>query len=109
MALSQTIKIPKGINLSFLYTDFEYCIKDTEEAVENAYIKIDNLNGDKEKVFLNIGIYDKKDGILIMKDNYEFIPDVSSSAKNFIQQGYEQLKANKYIGAIDLLDEGQIS
>lgn len=76
-------------------------------SVPNAYIKIINQNGSKERIHLDVGIFDKKDGNLITTDSYDFTPDISSAAKNFIQQGYEQLKANVYQTATDLLDEGQ--
>ena len=104
MALQQTINISAGTDLSFKYTDFGFCVKNSMEVLENVYIKIKSIIGDKNKIRLDIGIYDKKDGILITTDIFEFIPDVSSTATNFIQQGYEQLKTNKYIDAIDLLD-----
>lgn len=81
--------------------------KDLNLSIDNSYVKITSLTGNKTKIQLNIGIYDTKNGNLVATDYYEFIPDVSSESNNFIQQGYEQLKANKYIGAIDVLEEGQ--
>lgn len=78
-------------------------------SLDNAYVKIINFVGSKELVELKIGIYDKKDGALISTDHFEFTPDLSIDAKNFLTQGYEQLKANKYPDAVDLLDEGQIA
>lgn len=108
MALQQNINLPIGTNLAFKYKDFTSCVKNIEEILENAYIKIDTITGDKNKIYLNIGIYDKRNGTLVLRDKFEFIPDISNTAKNFLQQGYEQLKANRYKKAIDLLDEGQI-
>lgn len=107
MALQQNIILPIGTDLSFKYNDFSICVKNTEETLENAYIKIDNQSGDKNKIFLNVGIYDKKGGVKVLNENFEFAPDVSNSSKNFLTQGYEQLKVSKYPNAIDLLDEGQ--
>ncbi|AVK50679.1 hypothetical protein AXY43_23150 [Clostridium sp. MF28] len=76
--------------------------------VNSAYIKILNQNGDKNNLVLNVGIYDKKDGTLLKQECYSFIPDVSSTSKNFIQQGYEYLKTlEEYKDVVDLLDEGQ--
>lgn len=49
----------------------------------------------------------EKDGYLIMSDKFEFMTDTMDAAKNFIKQGYEQLKLIKYVSVIDLLDEGQ--
>lgn len=77
------------------------------KTLENAYIKIINQNGDKTKIALNIGVYDKKDGNLISTDYFEFIPDLSESAKNFLEQGYMQLKANKYLNAVDILEDDE--
>lgn len=108
MALQQNINIPVGINLNFKYTDFNYCTKNIAEQLENAYIRIDNLGGNKNKITLDIGIYTQKDGIKIMSDNQEFMPSVFDISTNFIKQGYEYLKTiDKYKNAVDLLDEGQ--
>lgn len=75
--------------------------------IPNAYIKIIKIEGDKANILLAIGIFDKKEGIQLKTDYYNFSPSVADGALNFIKQGYEQLKVNKYQGAIDLLDEGQ--
>lgn len=104
MALQKIIEIPAGINLTALYPNFNHCTKTILQELENAYIKIDNQSGNKDRVFLSIGIYNKKNGQLVMNDSFDFIPD---TARNFIKQGYEQLKNNKYQDAVDLLDEGQ--
>ena len=105
MALQQNYILPAGSNLSFIYPQFQLCISNSEYTLQNAYIKIVSLSGSKTKIKLNIGIFDTKDGTLIVADTFEFVPDVSTSSTNFIKQGYEQLKTNKYIGAIDLLDD----
>lgn len=110
MALRKNINIPIGTNLSFKYTDFAVCIKNAEELLENAYIKITNQTGNKEKVLLDVGIYDKKDGVCVLTKYYDFVPIVSDSSANFIKQGYEYLKTlDEYKDAVDLLDEGQIA
>lgn len=107
MALQQNINIPIGYNLSFKYTDFNFCTKNSVEILENAYIKILNYTGDKNNTNLEIGIFDKKDGNLIKHDVFTFTPDISDMAKNIVKQGYEQLKANKFIDALDLLENDQ--
>ncbi|NSB17425.1 hypothetical protein [Clostridium beijerinckii] len=88
---------------------FNYLAEKVEDSITffDAYIKITNQNGDKNNINLVISIYNQKEGILLDQDSYSFIPDTSDTAVNFIKQGYQQIKANKYPTAIDLLDEGQ--
>jgi hypothetical protein len=75
--------------------------------IPNAYIKIINLQGDKANINLTIGIFNKKDGSILKTNYYNFEPNVLSTAKNFIEQGYEYLKTlDGFKDAIDLLDEG---
>lgn len=108
MALQQNINLPVGVNLSFKYTEFKFCTKSTSDILPNAYIKIDFLNGSKEKIILEIGIYSKKDGIKILSDEQTFNPSVLENSSNFIKQGYEYLKTlDKYKDSVDLLDDGQ--
>jgi hypothetical protein len=58
---------------------------------------------------LTIGIFNKKDGSILKTNYYNFEPNVLSTAKNFIEQGYEYLKTlDGFKDAIDLLDEGQM-
>jgi hypothetical protein len=88
---------------------FDYLASKVDDSITftDAYIKITNITGDKNKIKLIIGIFMQKDGTLIANDEYEFAPDTSDTAKTEFKQGYEQLKANKYPDAVDLLDEGQ--
>lgn len=101
MALKQNIIIEPGMNLSFKYPEFSNCTKSIEEVYENAYIKIDNINGNKNIIFLDVGIYNEKDGMLIYPKNFSFKPDVSEESENFIKQGYKHLKLNEYKNSID--------
>ncbi len=102
MALQQNIRIPAGINLNFKYPDFKLCTKNTEEILENAYIKVDNQNGNKTNVHLEVGIYTRKEGILVFSSVYNFVPNIEDSAPNFIKQGYEYLKTlDEYKDTID--------
>lgn len=78
-----------------------------EVIYDNCYIKIISISGNKDLLFLSIGIYTNDKAYQIDTDTYSFIPNVSDTAKNFLKQGYEALKASKYSDAIDLLDEGQ--
>ncbi len=108
MALQQSYTLPIGSNVSFLYPQFQLCISNSEYVLQNAYIKIVSLSGSKSNIKLNIGIFDKKDGTFVISDSFEFIPDLTINAKNFIEQGYIQLKTYKYTQAVDLLDDGQV-
>ena len=108
MALQKNINLPAGTNLSFKYTDYTMCTKNIKETLENAYIKIDNITGSKSNIIISIAIYNFKNGTVILRKSYNFVPDISENAKNFIKQGYEYLKTlDEYKDAINLLDEGQ--
>jgi len=77
--------------------------------IQNAYYKIENLTGDKNKINITVSIYkDNNKTVLFDRKSYSFIPNVTDIAKNFIKQGYEYLKTlDEYENAINLLDEGQ--
>lgn len=81
--------------------------------VENAYIRIDTVNGYKGGLDISVNSYISQkvfatgQGYLEQKI-YSFIPNVDDTASNFIKQGYEYLKTlDEYKDAMDLLDEGQ--
>lgn len=107
MALSINYKIDGNVYIKG-QNDLIPIKSDSTFSITNAYIKIINQHGNKEKIQLDIGIFDKKDGNLLIPEYYEFIPDISETSKNFIKQGYEYLKTlDKFKDATDLLDEGQ--
>ena len=96
MALSKNINLDNGIILN------------------NAYIKIDGIGGNKDNCSICVGIAVNKDlantNNYVNRKYYNFIPSVDNAASNFIKQGYEYLKAlDEYKDAADLLDEGQIA
>lgn len=75
--------------------------------IENVYCKIESLNGNKEKIDIQLEIYkDESKQTLIARKPYSFTPDLES-ADNFIKQGYKDLKINLYPNAIDILETGQ--
>ena len=102
MALKKDYILPTGTDLSFAYPNFQLCISSNEYTLTSAYIKIDKLEGDKNSINLSVGIYNEKDSIMVINKKYEFIPDVTDSAENFIKQGYEYLKTlDEYADALD--------
>lgn len=76
--------------------------------VENSYVRIGNIEGDKNNLSFALNFYKNKESfqgnLASLKNEYHsFIPNMDS---NFIQQGYEFLKTKEeYKNAIDLLDE----
>lgn len=77
--------------------------------INDAYAKIDKIDGDKEGINFRVDFYKDNTKLDLLQSNgYSFVPDVSSTAKNFIQQAYEYLKTlSDFTGAVDLFDEGQ--
>lgn len=78
--------------------------------VENAYIRIDTINGYKGGLDISVNSYISQIDFIGGKEYldqkiYNFIPNIEDNASNFIKQGYEYLKSlEEYNGAIDLLD-----
>ncbi|NRT74430.1 hypothetical protein [Clostridium beijerinckii] len=94
MALSQNITLNNGLS------------------IENAYIRIDTFSGSKNSVQIVANSYISQEsytnGIGYLEQKiYTFTPDTSDTAKIILKQGYEQLKANVYTTAVDVLEEGQ--
>lgn len=89
MALRMTIKLLNGI------------------IVENAYIRIDTISGYKGCITINVNSYMGQDAFetgsgYLEQKNFNFIPSVSTSATDFITQGYEYLKMlPEFTGAED--------
>lgn len=66
----------------------------------NAYIKVDQQEGTKEKVRFAVNVVTTKDGELIERKVYEFVPNLDGG--NFIAQAYEHLKTlPEFAGATD--------
>jgi len=70
--------------------------------IEQAYHKIDTLNGSKDNIEIRVGIYKNElKEMQIATRVYSFAPNLVDSA-NFIKQGYEYLKTlPEYANAID--------
>lgn len=73
-----------------------------EFQLENAYCKIDSLNGNKDNIEIKVGIYKNElKQISVTNKSYTFSPSLES-ADNFIKQGYEYLKTlEEYANALD--------
>lgn len=81
--------------------------------VPDAYIRIDTVSGCKTDIQVGVNYYvsqqDFQDGKgFIQQKLYNFVPDVSDAAANFIKQGYDFLKSfPDLLGAVDVLENGQ--
>lgn len=83
-----------------------YCGKEVN--FQTAYLKIVSKVTTGNQVSANISIYsdiNKEYTIEEFCDNFTI--DISDSAINEYKQIYRQLKENKYMDAVDLLEDGQ--
>ena len=66
----------------------------------NAYIKIDNLMGDKTQMRIDVAIHKRQGEQIVGRKNYLFTPDLDG--KNFIAQAYDYIKTQaEFSGAAD--------
>ena len=84
--------------------------------VNNAYFRIDTINGYKGGIDYGVNCYNSREDFLNGKSYleptkyYHFIPDVTDMGKNFIKQGYLALKKETdFSGATDVLEKGQVA
>ena len=72
-----------------------------EITVKDAYIRVDQISGDKNKVSCNVNFYKSSNEKTSFKgDIYKFKPNLSG--ENFIAQAYEYLKTMpEFAGATD--------
>lgn len=84
--------------------------KEETLVLENCYIKIKNVYGNKNSLTLNVCIYSSCDKTVIIDELiYTFVPSVEVNSDNFIKQGYEYLKTlPEYSTATDVLEDGQM-
>lgn len=81
--------------------------------VENAYIRIDTVNGYKGSLSISVNSYISQEAFqngqpYLEQNIYHFVPSVEDNAPNFIKQGYEFLKTlDEYEDAIDILEKDQ--
>ena len=66
----------------------------------NAYIKINNLMGDKTQMRIDVAIYKRQGEQVVDRKNYLFTPNLDG--KNFIAQAYDYVKTqSEFIGSVD--------
>lgn len=82
--------------------------------VKNAYFRIDTISGYKGGIDYGVNCYNSREDFLNGKSYlqptkyFNFAPDVTDTAKNFIKQGYLALKKEiDFTEAVDVLEEGQ--
>ena len=76
MALSKTINIEDNFGVSINFS--------------NAYFKVNEINGGKNKLIAYVHTSVEKNGQILEKTAYEFAPDLDGD--NFIKQAYNYLK-----------------
>lgn len=66
----------------------------------DAYIKIGNFMGDKNKMEIYLSVYKSKNGKFLENQTFSFVPSLEGD--NFIKQGYAHLKTlPEFAGATD--------
>jgi hypothetical protein len=72
---------------------------DEQSMFPNAYIKVQSVSGNKERMTAVVVMHKEKDGFCLRSKSYNFVPDLSS---NFIAQAYNHLKTlPEFSGAMD--------
>jgi hypothetical protein len=75
---------------------------ETPSVLNNAYIRVEGLHGDKNRISINVVFYKKQDDIMVqaLAKFYSFSPLMDGG--NFIKQGYIHLKTlPEFAGATD--------
>jgi hypothetical protein len=62
-----------------------------ERTFNDAYIKVDHVSGNKQKLSAVLGVYRSVNGPQLTTRQYEFTPSMDGS--NFIKQAYEHTKS----------------
>lgn len=96
MALNTSLNKKIDVNN---FIKFKFDLPDNT-VLNNVYIKIINIQGSKEKLYLSvIGLLDNE---IVYEKIFEFAPSVEINSDNFIKQGYEYLKTlDEFKDAID--------
>ena len=84
-------------NIQFIPNGF-----DSAASLNNAYIKVDSISGNKNTVEITVITYSEKNDqkLPVQATNYTFTPDMNGG--NFIAQSYNYLKTlPEFAGAID--------
>jgi hypothetical protein len=71
-----------------------------EVVFNDAYIRVDNIAGNKLQLLVDVSVYKKQNDIVVDRKNYLFTPDLNGN--NFISQAYNYLKTlPEFEGATD--------
>jgi hypothetical protein len=98
MALRKTIETE---GKSLLQTEFGVVDNGTQKIVFIAYIKVNDIYGDKNQFTANVNFKGDRDNGSFNKQ-YQIPASVESNSKNFIAQAYEHLKTlPEFSGATD--------
>jgi hypothetical protein len=82
-----------------LQKDFVLSAYGQDVTIKDAYLKVINVNGNKNNLKIVVGIFDQKDGSLVEKMDAVFVPNLED---NFIKQAYRHLKTlPEFAGATD--------
>lgn len=102
MALQQKVKMN---GQKVLQTSFTSIYMGEEEYSLDSYVRIENLNGNKESIVITLHFYVLSDrSKFLYSKQYEFTPDMESD-ENFIKQGYHYLKTlTEFENAVDILE-----
>lgn len=85
-------------------------LTDAGITINNAYARIDYLEGTKERLRITVNYYKDRDSFLtgyfsIKTEYYVFVPTPDD---NFIKEGYGYLKTlDKFAHALDILEDDQ--
>ncbi|WP_226545029.1 hypothetical protein [Bacillus thuringiensis] len=86
---------------------------DSGITLQGAYVKITNINGNKDILDLSVCVYVSyqacRDGKTpVDYVNYKFTPSVVQGAENFLKQGYMHLKTlEEFKGSLDVFEPDQ--
>jgi hypothetical protein len=102
MGLSMTVVFPPKTELKALYPAFESYRKAETITVNNVYLKVLQVRGDKYLLHFELGYFSPDQSGLIRTEHYEFVPSVGDAAGDFIRQSYIHAKTlPQFAGAID--------
>ncbi|HFJ9344220.1 TPA: hypothetical protein ACGW5N_005683 [Bacillus mobilis] len=110
MALQKNFVLPPGFNVAKFegLPNVDVLIKSTPFPIQNGYIKIGSVNGDKNLINFDVQYKLNRDSETLLTRGYSFKPSCESGAPNFIRQAYMFIKhLDEYAGATDIMEEGQ--
>jgi hypothetical protein len=82
-----------------LQKDFVLSAYGQDVTIQDAYLKVINVAGNKNNMQIVVGVFDKKDGNLVEKIDGVFVPNLED---NFIKQAYRHLKTvAQFVGSED--------